>query len=134
MLRAIGLAGPIALRDVKHHRSTQACPVDLGPQLTIMSFVEMLTQMEPAPGLGEPDEIATVLANFINASIMARGHPVQPDDDLEMAGVDSMALLKILLFIETEYGFWMPDEDLVEENITSIRALANYIRRRGTPP
>jgi acyl carrier protein len=99
-----------------------------------MSFVKMLIQMEPAPGLGEPDEIATALANFINASIMARGHPVQLDDDLEMAGVDSMALLKILLFIETKYGFWMPDEDLVEENIASVRALANYIRQRGTPP
>jgi acyl carrier protein len=24
----------------------------------------------------------------------------------------------------------MPDEDLVEENITSVRALANYISRR----
>jgi acyl carrier protein len=41
-----------------------------------------------------------------------------------------MALLKILLFIEAQYGFWMPDEDLVEENITSVRALANYISRR----
>jgi acyl carrier protein len=90
--------------------------------------------MEPAPGLGGPDKVATALTNFINTSIMARGHPVQPDDDLEMAGVDSMAVLKILLFIEAEYGFWMPDEDLVEENIASVRALANYIRRRGTPP
>jgi acyl carrier protein len=64
---------------------------------------------------------------------MASGHPVQPDDDLEAAGVDSMALLKILLFIEAEFGFWMPDEDLREENITSARALANYICRRGSP-
>jgi len=101
-----------------------------------MSYVNMLTRMEPLlpRGLGDPDEIATALANFINTRIMASGHPVQPDDDLEMAGVDSMALLKILLFIETEYGFWMPDEDLVKENIASVRALANYICRRGTPP
>jgi acyl carrier protein len=108
--------------------------VDVGTRLTIMSYVKMLTRMKPASGLGGPDTIAANLANFINASIMARGHPVQPDDDLEMAGVDSMALLKILLFIETEYGFWMPDEDLVEENIATVRALANYIGRRGTPP
>jgi acyl carrier protein len=99
-----------------------------------MSYVNMLTKMGQSPELGGSDRIAAALANFINASIMANGHPVQPDDDLEMAGVDSMALLKILLFIETEFGFWMPDEDLVEENIASVRALANYIRRRGTPP
>ena len=90
--------------------------------------------MNPAPGVGGPEKVATALVNFINTTIMARGHPVEPDDDLEMAGVDSMALLKILLFIEAEYGFWMPDEDLVHENIASVRALAHYVCRRGTPP
>jgi acyl carrier protein len=78
-----------------------------------------------------PDEIAEVLTTFVNNSIMARGHPVQSDDDLEVAGVDSMALLRIFLFIEAEFGFWMPDEDLVRENIGSTRALANYIRSRS---
>jgi len=77
-----------------------------------------------------PDAIIKVLTTIIDATIMARSHPVQPDDDLELAGLDSMALLKILLFIEAEYGFWMPDEDLVEENIRTVRALATYISRR----
>ena len=78
-----------------------------------------------------PAEIAEILTAFVNTSIMARGHPVQPDDDLEAAGVDSMALLRILLFIETEFGFWIPDEDLVPEHVASTRALANYIRSRS---
>ena len=77
-----------------------------------------------------PEAIVKVLTTFIDATIMARGHPVEPDDDLELAGLDSMALLKILLFIEAEYGFWMPDEDLVEENIRTVRSLATYISRR----
>ena len=80
----------------------------------------------------EPDAVAEGLTGFINTSIMARGRPIGADDDLEAAGVDSMALLKILLHIEAEYGFWMPDEDLVAENLASPRALAHYIcRRRG---
>jgi acyl carrier protein len=78
----------------------------------------------------EPDEIADALTAFINASIMARSHPVQPNDDLEVAGLDSMALLKVLLFVEAEFGFWIPDEDLVRDNLRSPRALANYICRR----
>jgi acyl carrier protein len=82
----------------------------------------------------EPEEVATVLTSFINTSIMARGHPVQPDDDLELAGLDSMALLKILLFVEAEFGFWMPDHDLVPENIKSPRTLATYICRRRSQP
>ena len=81
----------------------------------------------------DPEEVVRALTSFINTSIMARGHPVQPDDDLETAGVDSIALLKILLFIETEFGFWMPEEDLIAENMTSPRALANYIWRQRPP-
>jgi len=81
----------------------------------------------------EPDEIADALTTFINANIMARGHPVQPHDDLEAAGLDSMALLKVLLFIEAEFGFWIPDEDLVRDNIRSPLALATYICRRRSP-
>jgi len=78
----------------------------------------------------EPEEVAAVLTAFINTSIMARGHPLQPDDDLELAGLDSMALLKVLLFIEAEFGFLIPDEDLVQENVRSPRTLAIYICRR----
>ena len=85
----------------------------------------------PPAGI-EEDAIASTLTAFVNANIMARGRSVQPDDDFERMGIDSMALLKVLLFVEAEFGFWMPDEDLVAENLASPRALANYIcRRRG---
>jgi acyl carrier protein len=82
------------------------------------------------PSRLDPDVVVTALVTFINTSIMARGRPVHEDDNLEAAGVDSMALLKVLLFIESEFGFWIPDEDLVDENVASPRALARYICRR----
>ena len=85
------------------------------------------------PKRSETDRVAGSLVAFINDSIMAHGHPIGPDDDLERAGVDSMAFLKILLFVEREFGFWMPDEDLLRANIASARALAGYICRRGRP-
>jgi len=79
----------------------------------------------------DPEAVAKAVTEFINSAIMARSRPVQPDDDLELAGLDSMALLKVLLFIEAQYGFWMPDEDLVAENIRTPRAFATYICRRS---
>jgi acyl carrier protein len=84
----------------------------------------------PSPEL-DPDDVAARLTGFINTRIMAPGRPVQADDDLEAAGVDSMSLLRVLLFIEAEFGFWMPDEHLVDENIASARALARYVCRRS---
>ena len=87
----------------------------------------------PPPGI-DAEEVAGALTAFVNANVMARGRPIEPDDDFEAAGVDSMGLLKVLLFIEAEFGFWMPDEDLVHDNVMSPRALANYICRKRPLP
>jgi acyl carrier protein len=91
-----------------------------------------MTTGHPPAGI-EPDAVASALTAFVNANIMARGRSVQPDDEFERMGIDSMALLKVLLFVEAEFGFWMPDEDLVAENLTSPRTLARYICRRRGP-
>jgi len=78
------------------------------------------------------DEVAAAITGFVNANIMARGRPVSADDDFSTAGVDSMGLLKVLLFIEAEFGLWIPDEDLVDANVRSARALAGYLCRQRT--
>ena len=76
------------------------------------------------------DAVARTVTAYVNTSILARGRPIRPDDDFDMAGIDSMAMLKVLLFVEAEFGFWPPDEDLVADNLRSPRALAHYICRR----
>lgn len=76
------------------------------------------------------DTVADTLTSYVNGSIMAPGRLIQPDDDFEAVGIDSMALLKVLLFVEARFGFWPPDEDLVMDNLRSPRALAHYICRR----
>ena len=73
------------------------------------------------------DEIVGGIVGFVNTEIMASGHAIGATDRFELAGVDSMALLKILLFVEREYGFWMPEEDLVAGNVASAAALGNYV-------
>ena len=94
----------------------------------------MASRVAPsAPHRFEPDAVAEELTAFINTSIMARAHPIGPGDRPEAVGIDSMALLKILLFIEARYGFWMPDDALVDDNIASARALASYICGRRPP-
>ena len=78
------------------------------------------------------DEIAAAITGFVNANIMARSRPMGADDDFSTSGVDSMGLLKVLLFIEAEFGLWIPDEDLVDANVRSPRALASYLCRQRT--
>ncbi len=74
--------------------------------------------------------VAELLVGFVNREIMAPGHAITAEDRFEAAGVDSMALLKVLLFVEQEFGFWVPDEDLVEGNVASAATLARYVAGR----
>ena len=78
----------------------------------------------------DPKAIADSLVAFLNREIMAPGHTIGPEDGFEAAGVDSMALLKVLVFVERELGLWIPDEDLVDAHVTSAATLARYVAMR----
>jgi hypothetical protein len=34
------------------------------------------------------DAVARTVTAYVNTSIMARGRPIRPDDDFELAGID----------------------------------------------
>ena len=89
---------------------------------------------DPSLDAVDHDAIVRALTAFVDANIMARGLRIQPDDEFEIMGIDSMAMLKVLLFVEAEFGFWPPDADLVMANLQSPRALAHYICRRRSLP
>lgn len=50
-------------------------------------------------------------------------------DDLLQAGLDSMAIMRLVLFIENEFGVVLPDDELVPENLQTLGRLENWIRR-----
>jgi acyl carrier protein len=76
------------------------------------------------------ETVASALTAYINSDIMAAGRPIGPEDAFDQAGVDSLALLRLLVFVESTFGVWVPDEDL-EANVGCIRALAQYVAARA---
>ncbi|MEM7167665.1 MAG: phosphopantetheine-binding protein [Planctomycetota bacterium] len=86
-----------------------------------------MTTPTPAPAT---EAIAEALTQYINDDIMAAGHEITKDALFADAGVDSMALMKVLLFVEQEYGFWIPDEDLTEDVVASAETMAVYIQNK----
>lgn len=58
------------------------------------------------------------------------------DDDFDAlsslpgAGLDSMAIMHLLLLIEDRFGVWLPEEDLTRDNFACIRSLARAVIRR----
>ncbi len=51
------------------------------------------------------------------------------DDDLLQAGLDSMAIMRLVLFIENEFGIVLPDDELAPENLRTLNHLENWINR-----
>ena len=54
-----------------------------------------------------------------------------PDDDLlELGSVDSMAVMKLVAFLEKNFGIEVRDEDIVPENFQSLARMATYVEQR----
>ena len=76
------------------------------------------------------EDVTRAIVRFLNTEIMAPAHPIAADDVLADAGVDSMALLKVLLHVEQQLDVTVPDEDLVDGTVASAATLARYLAGR----
>jgi acyl carrier protein len=77
----------------------------------------------------EAQEIETKLLGFLKREVFAPEVAVIPETDLVASGFDSMSLVRLLLFIETDYGFWIPESEITGDALKNVRALANTIAR-----
>lgn len=50
-------------------------------------------------------------------------------DDLLEAGLDSMGIMRLVLFIEDEFGVTLPDDELVPDNLRTLKSLEDWINR-----
>lgn len=77
----------------------------------------------------QAQEIETKLLDFLKREVFAPEVIVTPETDLVAEGFDSMSLVRLLLFIETDYGFWIPESEITGDALRNVRALANTIAR-----
>ena len=78
--------------------------------------------------IAEP-EIEAKLIEFLKREVFAPDVPVAPETDLVASGFDSMSLVRMLVFIETDYGFWIPESEITGDALKDVRALAATITR-----
>jgi acyl carrier protein len=63
---------------------------------------------------------------------MRPGLNVGDHDRLLARGViDSMGVLELIGFLQTEFGVAIGDEDVTEENLGSLAAIARYVASHG---
>lgn len=55
------------------------------------------------------------------------------DDNLLDAGLDSMGIMRLIMFIETTFGVTLPDNEIEPDNVQSFNALESWIKRHKQP-
>lgn len=74
-------------------------------------------------------EIESGLLDFMRREVFAPDLEMSLETDLIASGFDSMSLVRVLLFIETTHGFWIPQGEINAETLKSIRSLAAAVQR-----
>lgn len=81
------------------------------------------------------DDILRTVREFVarNFLYMRPGFVLGDDENfLRSRVLDSMAIMELVIFLRQEYGLELPEEDILEVNLGSLRAVTAYVRaRRG---
>lgn len=67
------------------------------------------------------------LTRFLETEILTAGTTLDADSELAAVGVDSFALMEVILFIERQFGIVLPMETLTPEATRTVRGLAHCI-------
>ncbi len=77
----------------------------------------------------QAQELETKLLDFLKREVFAPDVVVTPETDLVASGFDSMSLVRMLVFIETDYGFWIPESEITGDALKDVRSLAATVTR-----
>ena len=75
----------------------------------------------------DPKKIAVKLCEFARTNFVAEGVDFDENSPLSQAGIDSFALVELVLFCERVLGVRVPDSHLTGKNLASVTTLANCI-------
>jgi acyl carrier protein len=78
--------------------------------------------------------IESKLQQFITERFLnGRSHSISVDDSLlDGSLIDSMGILDIVDFVESEFDITVEGEELLPENFQTIAALAAFVRTKGS--
>lgn len=69
------------------------------------------------------------IRDFIFKELIFVAEPEQfsDDDDLLEAGLDSMGIMRLIMFIEDEFSVTLPDTEIEPDNVQSFNALEHWV-------
>ncbi|MBA4146701.1 MAG: acyl carrier protein [Verrucomicrobia bacterium] len=89
-------------------------------------------ESNPPPKL---ETLAEELAVLISQRLLEVPPTFATSSNLFELGLDSMAIMQLLLLIDEKYGLWLQPSDLTRENFNTPLTVAQLLHSRlGVPP
>ncbi len=61
--------------------------------------------------------------------------PLNPEEDLlEQRVIDSMAIMRLIAFLEKTFGIEVKDEDVVPENFQTLQSMVRFVEEKKRTP
>ena len=76
--------------------------------------------------------ITNAVRNYLQREVVLKPDlHIKDDEDLLMSGIlDSISVMKLVAYLENEYDFSVPAEDVILENFGSISVINDYVASR----
>ena len=74
--------------------------------------------------------IAERIRRFLAQQFPATKNVGDEDPLLKNSLIDSLGILEVVAFLETEFGFTVSDEDLLPENFGSVGSLSSFVQQK----
>ena len=78
----------------------------------------------------EPQIIAERIKKFLVQQFPATKNVGNEDPLLKNGLIDSLGILEVVTFLESEFGIVVVDEELLPENFESIRSLSKFVLQK----
>lgn len=82
--------------------------------------------------MAEDNGFIQSVREFINDNFLFSNNGDLREDTsfLENGIIDSTGILELIAFLEEKYGISISDEEIVPENLDSLKAIDKYLRRK----
>lgn len=88
---------------------------------------------ESVSSSSEVEQIAMRLLERIRVELLELEDSFGVDSDLFAAGLDSMAIMQVILIVEEEFAAKLPDSLIKRTTFSSARQIAEAVRSCGSP-
>jgi acyl carrier protein len=126
-----GCTGPAERHQLFNGVPTGECEkLDLqGRRARVECAARSRTMAEASHTIHSEEQILALVRN----EILGTGEPLAPSDNLFLAGLESMGIMRLVMKLESHHGIVVPESEITRANFSTAAALAAMVARLGGP-